>query len=270
MKKNNNRKPKPRASQPKAPASGVIQRLGAPHPDHAAGAHETQLSHERKVGVVSGTPADSFDEAAERKHNKWIAIYISVLAVLLAIAATGSNDAMKTAQQAGIGVVDTYSFYQAKTIRQSSIKLAVDELDLKAAETANTPNLPENAKKLIETNKAAYQTEISRLESNGRNGKKELLAKAERCDNDRKVALAQHPFYDYSMAMFQIAIVLASASIVAGTRLLLLASGLVGVFAVLLFLNGYSLVFGFPELKHERADELAKNGVKIALTCIEE
>ncbi|MGO9544831.1 MAG: DUF4337 domain-containing protein [Rhodomicrobium sp.] len=256
MKKNSQRKPRPRLPQ------RPLASMAAHKDDYAAQEHEG-----RKVGIVSGTPADAFDENSERKHDKWIAIYISVLAVLLAIAATGSNDAMKTAQQAGFQVNDQFAFYQAKTIRQSQIKLAADQLTLKMAES---PNLPEPALKLLQTNKADYDKEVARLETNAKNGKKELLAKAENCENERNLALAEHPFYDYSMAMLQIAIVLASASIITGARLLLGGSGLVGLFGILLFLNGYTLVYGGPSLKHDKADALEKLGVHISLQCIVE
>lgn len=232
-----------------------------------AGAARTE---EKKVGVVSGTPADSFDDTAELKRDKRVAVYIAVLAVLLAVAATGSNDAMKSAQQAGFQVNDQYAFYQSKYIRQSQLKLASDQLQLKIDETPNLASLPEAARKLIETKKDEYEKEIDRLETNARNGKKELLAKAEACDNQRTVALAQHPFYDYSLAMLQIAIVLASASIIMGTPLLLYGSFGVGAFGILLFLNGYTLFYGAPELKHDKAEALEKLGVHISLKCIED
>lgn len=265
MKKHNTRKPKPRILQQKPAALGTTARRPA-DPVAQSGNEEHE---ERKVGIISGTPADAFDEASERKRDRWVAIYISVLAVLLAIAATGSNDAMKNAQQAGFQVNDQFAFYQAKTIRQSQIKLASDNLQLKLAETPNLETLPEPARKLLQSNKADYEKETARLESNGRNGKKELLAKAESCENERNLALAQHPYYDYSMAMFQIAIVLASASIIMGARLLLLGSGAVGVFAILLFLNGYALFLGSPQVKHEKADELEKAGIHVSLKCLE-
>jgi len=227
-------------------------------------------TEEKKVGVVSGTPADSFDDTAELKRDKRVAVYIAVLAVLLAVAATGSNDAMKSAQQAGFQVNDQYAFYQSKYIRQSQLKLASDQLQLKIDETLNLASLPEAARKLIETKKDEYDKEIDRLETNARNGKKELLAKAEACDNQRTVALAQHPFYDYSLAMLQIAIVLASASIIMGTPLLLYGSFGVGAFGILLFLNGYTLFYGAPELKHDKAEALEKLGVHISLKCVED
>jgi hypothetical protein len=260
MKKNSQRKPKPKMPQ-RLDAAKARDTLCPPEPAFERG-HE-----ERKVGIVSGTPADAFDETAERKRDKWVAIYISVLAVLIAIAATGSNDAMKTAQQAGFGVNDNYAFYQAKTIRQQQIQIASSQLELKQLEA---PNLLEPAQKLLKSSKAEYDKEIGRLETNGRNGKKELLAKAESCENERSLALAQHPFYDYSMAMLQIAIVLASASIITGTRLLLGGSAIVGFFGILLFLNGYTLFYGTPTFKHEKAEALEKAGIHISLKCTEE
>ena len=256
MKKKQPRNTHPRPQQPAAASSG-------------GQAHATK-KEEKKVGVVSGTPADAFDETAELKRDKKVAIYISVLAVLLAIAATGSNDAMKTAQQAGFQGNDHYAYYQSKYVRQSQLKLANDQLELKLDETPNLESLPEAARKLIQTKKAEYDKEIQKLETDGRHGKTELLAMAESCDNQRKLALAQHPFYDYSMAMLQIAIVLASASIVMGTSFLLYGSFGVGAFGILLFLNGSTLFYGGPELKHDRADALEKAGVHISLQCIEE
>ena len=249
MKKNSQRKPRPRLPQ-RQPSSPAAQ--------HAAEAHEHGGEHEgqeRKVGIVSGTPADAFDETSERKHDRWVAIYISILAVLLAIAATGSNDAMKTASQAAVQVNDSYGFYQAKTIRQQQIELAVDALTLKIAET---PSMVEDALKLAQANLKKYKDEIKRLVFNAKNGKTELLARAESCENLRNQALAQHPFYDYSMAMLQIAIVLASASIIMGTRLLLYSSGAVGIFGILLFLNGFTLNYGAPEPKYAHLQALEK------------
>jgi len=247
---------------------------GQPAPSATRVEPEVKQAREReeqkKIGVVSGTPADAFDETSERKHDKRVAVYISILAVLLAIAATGSNDAMKMAQQAGFGVNDQYAFYQAKTIRQSQIRLASDQLQLRIEETAKIDGFPEAAKKLAETNKGAYDKEMQRLESDGKNGKKELLARAESCENERNLALAQHPFFDYSMALFQIAIVLASTSIVMGTAFLLYGSGAVGAIAILFFLNGSTMFYGAPGLKHERAEALEKAGIHIPLKCIAE
>ncbi len=222
MKKNSQRRPKPKPLQAPAARQQPHAEGGAAQPAHVE-------REERKVGIVSGTHADVFDEASEQKHDKWVAIFISILAVLIAFAEVGNTDMMKISQHAGIQANDAYAFYQAKQIRQSQLKVASDQFELKAQEL---PNLPESAKKLLEAKKADYDKEILRLEFNRRNGKKELLARAEDCENERNTALARHPYFDYSGAVLQIAIVLASASIVTGMRLLFGLSGAVGVFGM--------------------------------------
>jgi hypothetical protein len=226
-------------------------------------AREAQLAEtppmSRKVGVVSGTPADSLDEVAERKGNRWIAVYISVLAVLIAVAATGSNDAMKVAQQAGFGYVDTYNYYQAKNLRLTTLSLALDQLKLKKAEAANNASLPPDARAMIDNDIKSYEDERDHIET-GKHSRKELLAEAEHFQNERQYALAQHPYYDYSMALLQIAIVLASASLVAGGRLLLGVSGVLGVVGILFLVNGATLVVGSPDFVHDKTEALLTAG----------
>jgi hypothetical protein len=252
MKKNSQRKSKPKVPQ-KAAAPAQARRA---EPAEQQPVYDPVYRHdteERKIGIISGTPADTFDETAERKENKFVAIFISCLAVLIAIAATGSNDAMKTAQQAGFQVNDQYAFYQARLIRQSQLRLASDQLQINMDEN---PGIPDLTRAKIEAKKAYYDAEANRLESNRRNGKKELLARAESCENQRNLALAQHPFYDYSLAMLQIAIVLASASIITGRQMLLFGSAGVGLFGIMLFLNGYALFWGSPSIKTDKLEAL--------------
>jgi hypothetical protein len=244
MKKNSQRRPKPR------PLQAPVAQHEPPVKGGSAQHGQLNEREERKVGIATGTHADVFDEASEQKHDKWVAIFISILAVLIAFAEVGNTDMMKISQHAGIQANDAYAFYQAKQIRQSQLKVASDQFELKSQES---PNLPESAKKLLDAKKADYDKEILRLEFNRRNGKKELLARAEDCENERNTALAKHPFFDYSGAVLQIAIVLASASIVTGVRLLFGLSGAVGAFGILLLLNGHLLIVGEP---HEKADKL--------------
>lgn len=112
------------------------------------------------------------------------------------------------------------------------------------------PGLPEATRKQIEEKIAAYKTEIERLESAPQKGegKKELATKAKEFENARDSALKQDPYFDFAEAFLQIAIVLASASIVLRNRLLLAGSGLLGILGVLLMLNGFTLAVEIPFL----------------------
>jgi hypothetical protein len=73
-----------------------------------------------------------------------------------------------------------------------------------------------------------------------------LLARAQNYEEQRGRAQRQSPNFEYAEALFQIAIVLGSVSIVAAARWLLgLGLGL-GVLATLLMLNGFFLLVSLP------------------------
>ncbi len=188
--------------------------------------------------------ADSMKDAQEHGVDKWVAIYIALLAVLLSICGIGGGNSTKDATRTNIQASDTWAYYQAKNMRQTSYKLAAEALQLRLGE----PGLLEAQRKQIEERIAAYDAEIGRLESDPvkGEGKKELTAKAREFENARDAALRQDPYFDYAQAFLQIAIVLASASIVLRNRPLLAGSGLLGVLGVLLMVNGFTLAVNIP------------------------
>jgi hypothetical protein len=188
--------------------------------------------------------ADSLNDTQELQAGKWVAIYIAVLAVFLSICTVGGGNSTKDATRTNIQASDTWAFYQAKNTRQTSYKLAAEALQLRLAE----PALPEAVRKQTEAALAAYKAEIDRLESEPQKGegKKELAAKARQLENDRDRALRQDPYFDYAQAFLQIAIVLASASIVLKNRTLLAGSGLLGLLGVLLMIDGFTLAVDIP------------------------
>ena len=248
MKKNNQRRPKPRPLQAPAARHEPPAQGGAARP--AAAERE-----EGRVGIVSGTPADTFDEVSERKHDKWVAIFISVLAVLIAITLTGSNDAMKIAQQSGIQVNDNYAFYQAKLIRQGQLKIASDPLELKIQEL---PNLAEpgasscwKTRRPITTRKSRGWSSTARTAGRSfwRGPKVARTCGISRLRSIRST-ITRAPSANRDRA--------ASASIITGARLLLGASGVVGLFGILLFLNGYTLVYGSPHQSYSKLEALQK------------
>jgi hypothetical protein len=78
---------------------------------------------------------EAIQDAAEgRAHNESFrrraAIAIGVLAMLLAISGLGGANATKEMLNANIQASDTYAFYQAKNIRQTSNQLAANEFEV--------------------------------------------------------------------------------------------------------------------------------------------
>lgn len=178
--------------------------------------------------------------------SKWIAFYIAGLAVMLAICSMGGDNAAKNAVRANIEASNTYAFFQAKNIRQTDFKLAAEGLELKLAE----PGVAENLRQLIEKRIAEYKATVVRYESepDKGEGKKELLARAKKLEEERDTALKQDPYFDYGNALLQIAIVLASAYIIIGGGFLVILSGLFGLFGLLMTLNGFTLAVILPFL----------------------
>ena len=172
--------------------------------------------------------------------RRFAAIYVGVIAMLLAIAALGGADATKEMLNANIHASDTYAFYQTKYIRQIHYQTAAEQLELLIADTPGMA--PERAAKAAELVKR-YRDTAKRYESEPAtgDGKKELMAKAQEWGAKRDHAEAQIPNFEYAEALLQIAIVLGSVAIVAVSPWLLGFSGILAAAALLLTVNGYLL-----------------------------
>ncbi|HEY3111553.1 MAG TPA: DUF4337 domain-containing protein [Chloroflexota bacterium] len=176
------------------------------------------------------------------KFRQRAALAIASLAMLLAISSLAGGNATKNMLNANIQASDTYSFYQAKNIRQTSYRLQQEELELLL------PTLPAEQQALARQRIESYKATVARYESEPQTGegKTELLAKADAFVKDRDRAARQDPYFDFSSALFQIAIVLGSLSIVAASRLVLAGSLGLGAIATLLMLNGFLLLVDLP------------------------
>jgi hypothetical protein len=80
----------------------------------------------------------------------------------------------------------------------------------------------------------ALAAKIDRYENEPKEGKKELMAKARGLEADRAVAKNRSPWYTYAGSLFQIAIVLLTASILAVNMRLYNSSVVVGSVAAFL------------------------------------
>jgi len=180
-------------------------------------------------------------EHGHEKSKNITALLISSLAMVLAIASLGGSNAMKEAAHENILAANTYSFYQAKAIRQQALKIAISDLELKLA---SDPKMPPQIKELFTKKIEEYQKTIARYESEPetKEGKKELLVKAKGHEAIRDHALLQDPWFDYAEGLLQIAIVLLSVSIIGSIPALFLVGGIVGFLGLLSTLNGFFLI----------------------------
>jgi hypothetical protein len=192
-------------------------------------------------------------EKAERFRNL-CAIYIAVLALLLAVTSLGGGNVVEDMIDANIRVSDHWNFYQAKNIRQTSYEIAADELKLQLQ--LHGAGMSPATRKAFQAQIAQYGSKIARYESEPDHvapsdplkgeGKRELMAQAKDWEKKRDLAMEKDPNFDYAEALLQIAIVLASVAILAMSRPVLLLSLVMGGIGSLLMLNGFTLWFKLP------------------------
>jgi hypothetical protein len=192
---------------------------------------------------------ENIQEARERPQTKWIGVWIAVLAVLLAVTGMGGSNAAKDMLNANVEVTNKWAQFQAKTIRQTDTRLALDRLE---SDLLLHPNMPEPARKDIESKIQRYKTTITRYDTDPKenDGRKELSAQARALETDRAKAQRKDPYFDFAEALLQIAIVLASVTIITGAVPLLIGSLGVGTLGALLMLNGFMLWFKIGLLEH--------------------
>jgi hypothetical protein len=175
------------------------------------------------------------------------AIFISFLAMLLAITGLGGQNANKETLNNNIQAANAFNFYQAKNIRQTSLMLAADDIELAGAAT---PGLSAQAKAALAKKLETYKANIARYESEPSTGegKKELMARARAHEDARDRAMKQDPYFDYAEALLQIAIVLISVSLVAEILWLAFLGGGLGLIGGVLMINGFTLWVEVPWL----------------------
>jgi uncharacterized protein DUF4337 len=161
--------------------------------------------------------------------NKRIALLIAVLALVLAFAETLGKAAQTSALSLNIEASNLWAFFQAKTIRQTVLRTAAEQ-------TAVTSASAEGRKQIETWRKTAdrYQSEPETGE-----GRNELSGRAKDAEKKRDRAMAAYHQYELASAAVQIAIVLASASIVTGAVVLAWIGAGLGVIGIVFCLIGF-------------------------------
>ncbi|HMN38315.1 MAG TPA: DUF4337 domain-containing protein [Hyphomicrobium sp.] len=179
------------------------------------------------------------------RRDKYIGVYIGVLAVVLAICSMGGGNASKEATLKNIEAANTWAFFQAKNARRQALRLQGDDLQLRLA---MEPDLSEDVRKNIAARIADYKAQDAALTSDKERmeGLDELWQKGKALEQERDVALERDPYFDYGEALLQIAIVLASVAIISGGNLLLVISMMLGSLGLISTLGGFTLAFALP------------------------
>lgn len=169
-------------------------------------------------------PAGSRSEREARIKDK-AGMVINVFALCLAVNAWYGGTLSSTILNNTIKANDTYSFYQAKSMKQTMAEYARDDA-VRAGDKKRAEELSAN---------------IDRYENEPKDGKKDLLTKARALEAERDEAKKRSPWIGYASTAYQMAIVLLSASILAVSMSLFWGSFVVAGIGLLLSSQGVLL-----------------------------
>jgi len=178
-------------------------------------------------------------------RDRWIGVYIGVVAVLLAICTMGGGNATKDATRLNIEASNIWNFFQAKNLRRTQVRLNADNLEL---QLAAQPSLPEAARQTFAAKLQGYRDLDKELTSNPKTneGLDELFVRAKALEKERDEAFRRDPYFDWAQAALQIAVVLASVCLITPNLSLLIMSGVLSVLGSLMLLNGFTLALKVP------------------------
>ena len=180
-------------------------------------------------------------------RDRWIGIYIGVVAVLLAVCATGGGNATKDATRANIEATNTWNFFQAKNARRNALRLTIDTLELQAS---TQPGLDAAGRAAFAARIKEYRELDAALTSDlkSNEGLDQLFVRGKALEKERDIALRRDPYFDWAQALLQIAIVLATVCLVLGSFWLFVFSAAMAALGTLLMLNGATLMVALPVL----------------------
>jgi small-conductance mechanosensitive channel len=189
-----------------------------------------------------GNMSDAHEHMEHAEHaehaagfNKKIALLIAVLALFLSFSETLGKSAQTEAIDANVKSSDLWAFFQAKTIRRTTLLTAAAQLKLQGA-TVTDPQ----AKAAMEKQIAEWEKTAATFDSDpkSREGRRELTERARATEEIRDLAMAKYHHYELASAAFQVGIVLASATVITGIIALAWFAGALGVVGLALLALG--------------------------------
>jgi hypothetical protein len=170
----------------------------------------------------------------EHGGNKRVALLISLLALVLAFAETLGKSAQTAALASNIEASNLWAFFQAKTIRQTVLRTAAEEVQI-------SHPLSDPARKQVDKWRETAQRYQNEPETG--EGRDQLAARAKAAEKKRDKSMDAYHNFESAAAAAQIAIVLASASIIAEIAALVWISAALGVVGIFFCVMGFFFPF---------------------------
>jgi len=170
---------------------------------------------------------ESMEHAEHAQHasseNKRIALLIAIIALCLALSEMLGKGAQTESITENVAAANLWAFFQAKSIRLTTVRTAAEQLQAQADTIADAA-----AKAALTQRIESWQKTAARYDDEPETGegRKQLAERAKHAEHARDLAMARYHHFEVASAAFQIAIVLASATIITGMIVLAWGAGL--------------------------------------------
>jgi hypothetical protein len=195
------------------------------------------------VAEVELPNPEHLEHQREKAFSRRVALITAMYAVALAVAALGSKVAMKEMLLAQQQSSDQWAFYQAKVIREHQYRGQKMLLETQLAQPSSIK--PEERAKL-----EALAQKFAEEEKRYNAEKKDIEKDAKKLEHLRDHHRARDPNFEYAEIFLQIAIVIASVAILAGSKMMFVFSLVSAVLGVVLTVNGFVFGWHLPLMGH--------------------
>jgi hypothetical protein len=161
--------------------------------------------------------------------NKKIALLIAVIALCLALSETLGKGSQTESISKNVESSNLWAFFQAKSIRRTTVQTQADQAKLTLRLATDEATRTALQKQIDDWKKTAARY---RSEPETGEGQDQLAERAKHAEHARDLAMAKYHHFELASAAFQIAIVLASATIITGIIALAWISGLLALAGV--------------------------------------
>src|SRR4051812_19827603 len=144
------------------------------------------------------TMSEAVERAGESRLNSFIALLVALSATFIALASVKDRNLTLGMMKAQANAVDTWNYYQAKSMKQNLAEATLDELE--AMTSSSAPAASAQANKRVE----AYRSQVGRYEREKEDVKKE----AEGYEHQYEALNIRHDQFDLSDAAMSVAIAL--------------------------------------------------------------
>jgi hypothetical protein len=186
---------------------------------------------------------EELEEIKAKSFTRRAALVTAIFAAILAISSLGGSKAMKEMILAQQQASDQWAHYQAKVGREHLYRGLKMLLDLNLLEK-------ETLKQEIRQSYEDLLKQVTSQAERYAEEEKAIEKEARELEHERDLARSKDPYFEFSEALLQIAIIMSSVAILSQSRAIFGVAIAAACLGTLLCLNGFFLFFHLPFLSH--------------------